>query len=309
MAYVFDVNTPTSLTGPQCFYKLKTLLVSAGWTVKSSGDGLSSYNSSGDTITSGSSGANGYGNTSAWVRLQSPGGAGTRELTIQRGSSNVIWTIKYSATAGFTGGAPNATTTPTATDSQNLANAATIMPTDSTYRWNAGADNASPYGFWMGTFAAGGELTTSLGGFMMDPLLAGSYPAADNDPVVFYISTTSAWSATTTSDNLGYLKKGLGGEGFVNIPWLRYRLPGLVLTFAPSTVGSNPYNSKNDGFPIIYARPTTAVAPQGFKGVSSVARWHGPRSAIPTLLTVSTTNDRIVLGDVILPWNGSDILI
>jgi len=308
MALVFDINYPLPLTGSQAMYRFKQALIAAGWTTQSSGDGLSAFSSSGDIITSGNSGANGFANTSAWVRMQSPAGAGSRELIFQRGSSNPVWTSKYSFSAGFTGGSPNSTTPGTATDSQTLLNATTLFTTDNTYRIQIACDNAAPYGFYMFAYTFGGQFNSSITcSLVMDPLLAGSYPAADNDPMVFIFVGSSAFSVGTPGSPLGYLKKGLAGEGFVNIPWMRVALGSSPILF-PGGAGNHSHSFNEVMFPVFYARDTGKTAPVGWKGVSSLMKMVGQAYVTPTLLSVSTTRDTVTVGDIALPWNGSKIL-
>jgi hypothetical protein len=117
MAYTFSVNNTPS-TNAVAMYQLVAALMSAGWLKMMDSDGTT-YSSTGVQVTHGGTGTGGLGNTSSWVRLQSPptnGGAivnQTRELTIQRGTTDVLWRIKYSAYGNFTGGVPTATATPT----------------------------------------------------------------------------------------------------------------------------------------------------------------------------------------------------
>ena len=66
MAFVFDVNESPA-TYAVAMFQFKTLMKTAGWTVPRSSDGLT-FNSSGDQITSGSSGANGMNNNNAWLQ-------------------------------------------------------------------------------------------------------------------------------------------------------------------------------------------------------------------------------------------------
>lgn len=113
MAYVFYKGTPASFA--ECMYQLKELLKTAGWTVQSSSDGTT-YNASGDQITSGGSGAGGMANTNAWFRIRSPAGASNPEFTVQRGTGNTAWRVKFSQSNAFTGGSPGATQTPSATN-------------------------------------------------------------------------------------------------------------------------------------------------------------------------------------------------
>lgn len=116
MAYTFLVNQ-TPATGAVAMYQLISTLMTAGWLKKMDSDGTT-YSATGVQITSGASGTNGLGNNNAWVRLQSPTTNGgtivdqTREITIQRGSSDTGWRIKYSAHGKFVGGVPNAISTP-----------------------------------------------------------------------------------------------------------------------------------------------------------------------------------------------------
>ena len=113
MAFVLNKTTPA--TGAVAMYELKELLKLAGWTVLSSSDGTT-YNSGGDQITSGASGANGMANNNAWFRIRSPAGAGAVSFTFQRGTTNLAWRIVRSRTAGFTTGSPSATVVPSASD-------------------------------------------------------------------------------------------------------------------------------------------------------------------------------------------------
>jgi hypothetical protein len=101
-------------------YETISRLVVAGWTVPSSSDGTT-YNASGNVFTNGHL----YGqntitpgsplNGNAWWRLRHP--LGSCELLFHHHlTTNAdAYTVRYSV-AGFTGGAPDATTPPTATD-------------------------------------------------------------------------------------------------------------------------------------------------------------------------------------------------
>lgn len=88
MAYLTIENG--ILTGSQAIFNLKELLKSAGYQVLSSSDGTT-YNSTGDQISSGSSGANGMANNRAWFRIRSVDGI--NEWVFQRDSSNTSWRI------------------------------------------------------------------------------------------------------------------------------------------------------------------------------------------------------------------------
>ncbi|HVI42659.1 MAG TPA: hypothetical protein VM577_18565, partial [Anaerovoracaceae bacterium] len=175
MTLLYDVNTvPT--TGSKAGFQLKTLMKSAGWVVKSSGDGLSAFSSSTDILTSGNSGANGLGNSNAWFRIQSPL---LKEFVFQV-SSDTAWKIKYSAQSLFTGGSPSATVFPTAADEQYLLGTsggfATWFNTNNGYRYYMCANNSDGYGvFATGLNVGNTSSSGSTGSFLYDPMQAGSY--------------------------------------------------------------------------------------------------------------------------------------
>ena len=91
----FSFSTDIVGTGANFVYQFKTLLKSVGWTVNRSSDS-STYNSSGDQISSGSSGAGGLANTNAWFIISHPLSGSQRSFCFQRGSTNSLWRIKYS---------------------------------------------------------------------------------------------------------------------------------------------------------------------------------------------------------------------
>lgn len=316
MTLLFDANTPVT-TGSILVFRLKVLLVSAGWVVKASGDGLSAFNSSGDVISSGSSGANGLANSNAWFRIQDPGGL--REFCYQRGATNPSWKVKYSAAAKFTGGSPSATVLPTSTDEQFFIGATgsfgTWMDTDSTYRWNAAADNATPYGFWSIGFGVNpNETPTYSGVIIMDPMATGSFPAGDTDPVIIYseIAATSLMTnfQSTTTGPRCWFAKGLSGETFQRIAANPYSITttNIFPSGTASGSGIDPFvQNKRLAYPIPYSRilNTSSPGPGGWKGIGSLMQWNGLRLPSGTAVGIFTARDRICFGDVNLPWNGT----
>ena len=157
MAFSQWINGDAPATGAVAMWRVISMLVAAGATKVADSDGTT-YSAVGTRVTSGASGAQGLGNTNAWVRLQLPGG---RELTIQRGASNTVWRVKYSASAYFTGGSPGATQTPSATDEAIRCGGGTDasptylswFATDATYKLYGGAGGAAD-GFWFATVLA-----------------------------------------------------------------------------------------------------------------------------------------------------------
>lgn len=309
MAFIFSKTSPA--TGAVAWYTFKELLKTAGWTVPSSSDGTT-YNSSGDQITSGASGAGGFANNSAWFRLRDP--SGIKEITIQRGTNNSIYRIKYSFLAKFSGGSPSATQTPSATDEFiALGTGTDASPgysawfgTDGTYRWNVGADNASPYGFWAGSFSNGGGVSPATG-IVLDPLTGTA--ATDGHVHLFYVSSSSPFQvANLCSESFANTNRRVSTvpaaspSTTMEYHGLYYITPsGQVI---PSNIGTNPLNSKDETFPIIWAR-RSALANPGYKGVSTIMKYNGTTRSIGDTFTVNTTRDRIIYGDINLPWDGS----
>src|SRR5210317_722872 len=144
---------PSKSGGDLGIFTLKELMKSVGWTVKSSGD-ATTYNATGDQITHSGSGANGYGNNGSWFRIQDPGTV--REYIFQRGTDGRYLKLMYSASDKFTGGTPNATTPPTATDEQGLARALTtsqlMFDTTATQWFHIAVQNTAHngvYAWWL----------------------------------------------------------------------------------------------------------------------------------------------------------------
>ena len=333
MIYTYDgstsscnLTTVTTSNVVDVMYYFKRTLVQAGWTVIKSGDGFSSspgYSATGDVFSS--TPATGYGsvstglnNASAWYVLRAPGSVAgaTRQICVQRSSSSAgIFSIDYSYSAGFvTGGAYN--TKPTASDSQAILPSSAFINAGVTYRFSIGADNAAPYGFYMFMFAVNGA--NPICGLVMDPLTSGTYDSADVDPYIFYMPsggtgavppspflTAGLTSETLLTGPTSLYKKGLTGETFITTSALSYSSD--TATSIPSLLYVNPYTSKDETYPIMYARGS-ALAQPGWKGIGSMMKWHGQtgRATGDTLSVASAgAKDYIVVGNVALPWNGS----
>jgi len=315
MAFSQFINGNIPLTGALAMWDVISMLISAGATKLADSDGTT-YSSSGTRVTGGGSGSNGLGNTSAWVRLQLPGG---RELTIQRGASNTVWRVKYSASAHFTGGSPGATQTPSATDEAIRLGGGTdasptytsIFATDATYKLYGGAGGATD-GFWFATVLIVGG--TQSAGMFFDPL--SSSTTSDGDACVIGVSISgSAFTSgtlglnsasATTGGVMGWLKYGLAGSGFVAIPALTLNDGGGAMW--PNVAGTNPHTTKDALELLQYGRKSSLSAPTGPKGVSNFVAWNASsRSSLETY-SVDSTRDRIVFSDLNFPWNGAVVL-
>lgn len=329
MAFQFDVNGSIPGTGAAMLFRMKALLKLVGWTVKASGDGLSSFSSSGDIITSGGTGAGGFANTAAWFRIQQPGANG-REFTFQEAGDATTYScrIKYSGGpgTGFTGGSPSATQTPTASDEQIIFGGGTdASPTyaefmdvpESNQRFNMIAgDSASNYVFLWWNQVAGGNIRC---GMMLDVLQTGTFPGADPDPAVVYINFGSTTIFNSDFTNFGscksWFKKNLVGAGFVSVSGMTYCTQSNGHIAFPSGLGQNHITGKDDFAPIVWARDTAETAPTGYKGVSSFLLWNSIQRTYGDTYNVNTTKDYLALSAsnssvyLAIPWNGTDLII
>lgn len=213
MAKVGSVNVITDAVknAPGCIYNTVVGLLLAGWTIQSYGTGTT-----GSYVTSGA----GWNlaaistNTRAWVRVREPGARG-REWIFQVFNGSPNWyqaRIKYSANSKFTGGSPDAQTTPSAADERLVVGtgtdaspgAAVICPQNVAMRhhcvaFDSSVGNSYPWYSW-----AHNSGTSTLNHVMFqDALSSGSYDVSDVDPVAVYagqgLSGTAAfWSGYGT---------------------------------------------------------------------------------------------------------------
>ncbi len=303
----FQAPRVNTAAGNRVAFRLKELLKTVGWTVVSSSDGTTF--GAGDQITLEGMGAGGMCNDLAWFVVQQP--AGGRQLCFQGtnfgtpGGEMPYWRVKYSLAAGFTGGTP--TETAAASDEQFVLGGG---PDASPFfdQWCAvqnqngwchmAADNAAPYGF----FVAGYGLTdsTAMVAFVFDPLVSGTYPAADPDPYVIYASRGGGpWDSEVESPaSRAWIDFGGGGQAWAELGGLRfYNVSGEK--------NANPFNKKFDRMPLIWVDYQTT---NQIKGQSSLMY----RTNHLTTFVVSgktfqrvTPRDTILVGGIFLPWNGS----
>jgi hypothetical protein len=312
MSYLFNVNVIGGADGgAEAMFAYKQQAKAAGWDVPSSSDGLT-YNAGGDQISHSGAGAGGMNNSRAWYRLRAPAAMSPRrEYCRQRGSGGqAAWWLKLSAEDGFTGGAPDATNMPTATDEQNLHGSTTagttLFATAGTYNINVCADNASPFGSYLFTSITGTGAQDM--GDVFEPLVPGTFPIEDADPALYYVRQSTPFSiaqlAASGTGPFGWHAKNLGGEAFVRYPACVFCDSGGTRQFP--NVGTNPNNGKDDTSPIPYVRGSGLATQIGVKGLAgTVMRWLGTTRANKDTLTVVSARDYIVMGNVALPWDGS----
>lgn len=295
-------------------FEIKEALKAAGWAVASSSDGTT-YNPSGDQITHGSSGAGGFGNTNAWVRLQSPA-AGLPEITMQRTVNNTTWRFKIGR-AAFNAGSPGATQTPTTTTASDeivfLGGGTDASPTGGSANFGAGTDGGHVLRggvddtlakFWFACSSFSGTPGT-FGIFMLDPL--SDTIAGDAFPYVVMARNTdfsvTFYSSDAPTGQYSYVASATPSVA-VQMPAVKYEV-STTLAFPnelPTTL-----EGEFRTLPVKYERRAAAANP-GYKGISTMLRWWAPGNVnsghwVP--VSISAPNDHLLFGEGLVPWDGT----
>lgn len=317
MAFTFSVNS-TPATASIAMYALVTALVAAGWTKVADSDGTT-YSAAGTQVTSGNTGAGGLDNTNAWIYLRAPAYLGQqRGITIQRGNTNLLFRAKYSASAGFSGGAPAATVTPSATDEvifigagTDAAPTFTSFPTNGTYRMHIAAGGAAEgYAFWLVMLTT--STTTALRIMFLDVLVPGTYGPTDPDPAVIGWTATTAIGdfinvvSGTTNPKPSAAWMGATSVAANNVNLAMYTYGGFNPALGGSSnIGQNPFSVKDTQYQVIWGRGAGSAAPNGIKGVSSLFRACTMARANMDTFSVSATRDFVFFQGMALAWDGS----
>lgn len=305
MTYQFYKGMPT--TGAEAAFEMKEVMVTAGWTVMYSGTGTGGTHGASDLIIDGTV----LEGTRAWFRIRHPDGI--RELIIQRINGNMLWRVKFSLAAGFTsaptgGGSIDEDHTPSATDEEDILGGGTdnapassaMFGSDGTYQWKVGADDTSPYNVYAFGLPTGGGIVNAT--WIIETL--SQLQITDADGTYIYIKKTTPTYINLWSDASG---------GYCFAPsatptiWTNY---GALIYYTdatriiPSSMGSNPISGEDELFPVPFGRKA-GVSNSGYKGISIQLKWTGTSRSSGDTLTVSTTRDRIIFGDISVPWDGS----
>lgn len=331
MAYTFSLNNKPTTNG-EAVWLWKEALVTAGWTVESSGDGAGgNFNGSGDVHAPGGPYAGSLDENNAWFRIRAPGGLPVREFVIQRVTNTADWRLWYSSDGtGFTGGAPSATTRPTAADEEGIFN----TPSGSTNFFDTTdgrirvdliiGDAAEGYSFFFGARQSARQegYTTMLYLDVVDeahpsdsdPAVIGYQMDATSNPfpTVGYQGFTQSSDSQTASRIKGWFDKGGQNPAFVTYPMI----------FLGGEEGSN------RGEPLADGRKSSDDT--GNFSEESTWYWRGPpehttetgRKGRSHLFRAGSTGlgflrpnaggspfSRMNLGMVTVPWDGSTIPI
>lgn len=308
-------TTPASIYSMA--YLCKELLKSAGWTVTKSSDGTT-YNSSGDEITGGNSGANGFNNSLAWYVIVAPDSG--RAFCVQHITGGAdSWRVKYAVDDLFTGGSPSATQVPSATDeiagSANhlLGGGTDASPTGDAWfpgctTLMGGADQDAPYGFWFAGFSGANPQYA----WVLDPIAGAGRPVEDVDPYLIYIEGSANAYGFQLSEETGgpacWFAKGLGGEAWAVCRILEYHTRNGDVRVISSNMGNNIHNGGTDLVAGFAGRHFTGSAPVSGKGYPTLMYWIGDSLSDFTqkdTLDVNGGSDNwVMLSNVAVPWNG-----
>jgi hypothetical protein len=250
-----------------------------------------------------------------------------REWIFQRGSTDLLWRFIYSASAGFTGGSPSISVTPTAADEVYMAGAGagtflSFMPTNGAYHFHVMCGGAAEfYSFiaWCATNSTG-LATTAV---FMDALATGTHAgASDPDPCVTGAGTSllninglvGATASITNVTNPAGLRSWLGPTSAAQAATTLTNSQGvIILSFGnnamggSASLGTNPHTGRDAVFPQANYSRSGTTAPLGPKGTSTLFALSSMARAEMDTVDDLTTKDRICIGTskILAPWNGS----
>jgi hypothetical protein len=323
MAWSFDVNAAVTTSGG-AWLRFKQALVSAGWTVLTSGTGTAgSYSSNSDIITTEAQ----LNNTNTWFVIKHP--TKTLQICIQITGTNSI-RLKYSAVNGFIGGSPSAIRVPSSTDEFVALGGGTDASPSGNALFNATnircniitGDTTENYSFlvWANTNATSGAHAS----FYFDGLKTNTY--ISEDPYNYILGVSGSSSTALTSSTLAadpdspFLLDTLGIAYAWRVP-LILTLTSNATTFFPSGAGTDVITGNDLIFPVCWARigltGSSINGNGGWKGFSPMLHWLGLNRTYGDTLSINSTKDYLVVGGsaspttchVAVPWNGSDLII
>jgi hypothetical protein len=298
MAYVGVTNTSVALLSQGAaswIYATTEALKSAGWVVVAWGGGASApasfltYNVNGvandNTLVSVAT----WNSTGAWKVLRDPSGTSGRQLFFGMGtaSSNLV-AVKYSKATGFSGGTQTAISWATtgggdgqvlwsalSTDALTVSSASGKSFTGAAAAGyvQAVANNVAEngvYSVYSWTYVTGTGVPAGF--FCFEPVAAGSYNSADQDPCyqvcIGGATAPSALVKSYTALAVSYWNKfGLAGASYLTAAQIAVCVANnssnsASLAFWPTTIGLNPYGGDVGFFPLMVG--VVGQFPKGF---------------------------------------------
>ena len=298
MTWQFSTTNIGGSSGAQFgTYRLKEMLKSVGWTIVLSGDG---------------SGVSGAGDNwsgepmpdFAWFVAQHPQHP-TIPLQIRfriESNPNAI-TWSFSPSGDYSGGTP--TVAATASDEVSGHTSSNYYSSVAGVHVVA-ADDSAPYGFYMGGWEDNFAGAHSI--FVFDPLVA-TDPLDEHEYIFFtggdVTPSDAVIGSETTSTSASRCVGTIGNGAFGGtIPGLSYAA-GAATPVAPTNEPRSPFTGNETIWPIVYGRRYSLTG-EGYKGMGTVMYWGGSRQANHgQTLSINTTRDRIIYGEINLPWDGS----
>jgi hypothetical protein len=294
------MNTTTLMEGGQFFFRLKTVLKAAGWTVPASSDGTT-YSSTGDVITRYDTGTGGLQNPSAWYIVREPGGR--REHCIQHvgASTTMLYRCKYSALARFTGGSPGITRVPSATDEQVLAGSGTdAAPVGGSFFNNSIVHrihiiaNSTPisgcYPFVAFVTLSPG-IAEQSGCYVQEPMAPGSFDPTDGDPCILKLGLGGQSISTMFSSASGWFAYGTANQTWSTT------ISGSNSTFNGSLAQDLVSGRDVNGRPLYVA----SITGTRIKGYGSTIAVKGPARTYPTTAN-RATDAYVYLSNMVIPY-------
>jgi hypothetical protein len=296
-------------------YYLKELLVALGSTVTVSSTRTSGTGTAANAVANSDQWTNVYKPMygSSYVGITLPAVRGiTRRLCIQVDSTGpgsnfnarvkIAWGGDYNIAGGGT-----ATKVPTVSGEQVVLGGGTdASPTFAAWGPNSGSYifqglgyNDSPMGFAALLYPPAGSATGGSGWFFaMDPLEDASYQSGCDDVVLVSYAQATPDAGSLTAESVCYARARLGLSGAA---WSAIKM--LAVGSIPGSAASEPRTNKKPSARIRYARDTS---PADSFGLSRLFRWFGPASSVPRTGTLLTTKDKLIIGPLCLPWDGTE---
>ena len=298
MGFEFKTNLKPA-THAGIIWEFVDLLVRVGWDVPEWSDGATH-----DTTGIPPAQASDLNAANAWVRMREPEGivgATRREWTFQRGPTAEEWRVKYSRAAGFVGGTPSASQTPSATDEYLILGGGTdAAPTftalfqttqgTSNVQMGASAVPMAPsgaYAFWLFTYRDGMQPDTLI---LQDPMQSGSYPVEDTDPVAISVLKQDGQILGGSFSAVGFLQ-------FLNL-LVPARYENGSTNLLPGATAHS-LSGRASAACVLWA---TTSNPGGVKGFSSIFRRVTPAQLLGSTLRATHGGEFAAFGHVLVPW-------
>lgn len=285
------------------FWNLVGAWLAAGWTIKASGDGLAAYNAVGSVFSNGgATGANGFDNSGAWLRIAMPGAMSGREFCIVRGSSSTTMAIAISPANGFVNGG-SATVAATAVDQQMIlgstltsgGSASLFSGTQGQNYYNAMADEAEPYNFYFFGFPQGNGTDTTF--FVSDYLggISSGAGGTDPDPYVYAAGGSGFWSTVSAANTW---------KGFSNGWWGTHGAASFTASAVATSLG-NPFESGHDLIPSLLSVSNLQNSSNYIRGFTQQTLIDFHANTAPNHSLINPAGDKILIGSFAMPWDGS----